>query len=371
MTNIKTDRAIGIEKEFDNLSYVTLRNEIISNYPHLNFLRVISDGSLPNGGEVVFPPLSFKAESTWKINSEVNDIIIRLGGNITTRCGNHVHIGLKPITMDSEEFNTRSIVKFKQNKYFQDSNDALQFEVIKDICFRYAKHQLTINSFLARSRRDSRYCYNMADRVTRIENCTNLEQLKRVCGGKFNAINISHLEEDRGGKGTIEFRQHQGTLSTLKLKNWIEFIVTLVDYSHHNRFTLINQGTRYTEELTNTMPYNSKLYKVFQVCQTPNGATTQEIMTQCGINDARSVRRTINTIRRKIGCTQCVITLNQEFYGHLNGSSNGMYDLNGYKIPTEIERVSNGTMQLNNNSDCIYSNITDELKDYLDNRFTT
>ena len=38
MTNIKTDRAIGIEKEFDNLSYVTLRNEIISNYPHLNFL---------------------------------------------------------------------------------------------------------------------------------------------------------------------------------------------------------------------------------------------------------------------------------------------------------------------------------------------
>ena len=107
------------------------------------------------------------------------------------------------------------------------------------------------------------------------------------------------------------------------------------------------------------------------MCQNPNGATTRQIMESVGINDARSVRRTINTIRRKVGCTQCVITLNQEFYGHLNGSSNGMYDLNGYKIPTEIERVSNGTMQLNNNSDCIYSNITDELKDYLDNRFTT
>ena len=54
------------------------------------------------------------------------------------------------------------------------------------------------------------------------------------------------------------------------------------------------------ETLTNTMPYNTKLYKVFQMIQTDEGATTREIMTQCGINDARSVRRTINTIRRKL-----------------------------------------------------------------------
>lgn len=371
MTNIKTDRALGFEREFDNLSPSVLQNEINTNYPHLNYLRVIRDGSLPNGGEVVFPPLSFKAESTWQISSEVNDIIIRLGGRVTKQCGHHVHVGLKPITMDAEEFNTKSIAKFKQNKYFQDSNDAIQFEIIKDICFRYAKHQATINSFLSPSRRDSRYCRNMADRVARIENCTNLFQLQNVCGGKFNAINISHLESNGGGKGTIEFRQHQGTFNNTKLKNFVEFIVTLVDYSHHNRFNLVDQGTRYTESLNNSMPYNSKLWKVFQLCQTPNGATTQEIMSQCGINDARSVRRTINTIRRKIGCTQCVITLNQEFYGHLNGSSNGMYDLNGYKIPTEIERVSNGTIQLNNNSDCIWSNVRDELRQYLENRFTT
>ena len=115
MTNIKTDRAIGIEKEFDNLSYMTLRDEIRSNYPHLNYLRVISDGSLPNGGEVVFPPLSFKAESTWQINSEVNDIIIRLGGNITTRCGNHVHIGLKPITIDRDWETNDNIINLRIN----------------------------------------------------------------------------------------------------------------------------------------------------------------------------------------------------------------------------------------------------------------
>ena len=118
------------------------------------------------------------------------------------------------------------------------------------------------------------------------------------------------------------------------------------------------------------MPPYSKLWKVFEMCQSVNGATTQEIMTQCGINDARSVRRTINTIRRKIGCTQCVITLNQEFYGHLNGTSNQQYDLNGYKIPQEIERISQGTIQLNDNDDCVWSNLRQDLKQWFHDRIT-
>ena len=124
------------------------------------------------------------------------------------------------------------------------------------------------------------------------------------------------------------------------------------------------------ETLTNTMPYNTKLYKVFQMIQTDEGATTREIMTQCGINDARSVRRTINTIRRKLGSTQSVITLNQEYYGHLNGTSNQQYDLNGYKIPQQIERISQGSIQLNDNDDCIWSNLRQDLKQWFHNRIT-
>jgi len=366
--------AIGIEKEFDNLDYFTLRREIQDNYPHLNYLRIIGDGSLRNGGEVVFPPLSFNAESTWSINSEVNDIIIRLGGRITTQCGQHVHIGLKPITMDSEQFNIESIAKFRQGKYFQDSNDHLQFEVIKDICFRYAKHQAIINSVVSRSRRGSRYCYEINNRLPQIESSSNINQLKSSISGKFNAINLTNIHISSNGKiegkGTIEFRQHQGTLSTEKLKNWVEFLVNLIDYSKNHRFTLVDQGSRYIERLTNTMPYGTKLYRVFQMLQTPNGATTQQIMNHCNINDARSVRRTINTIRRKLGSTQSVTTLNQEFYGHLNGSSNGQYDLNGYIIPLEIERISQGSIQLNDSDDCVWSNMRQELKTWFDNRMT-
>ena len=366
--------AIGIEKEFDNLDIMTLRNEIRNNYPHLDYLRIIGDGSLRNGGEVVFPPLSFKAESTWSINSQVNDIIISLGGRITTQCGQHVHIGLKPITMDSEEFNLESIRLFRQHKYFQDSTDHLQFEVIKDVCFRYAKYQSDINKLVSRSRRGSRYCYEINNRLSQIESSTNISQLKNSISGKFNAINLTNIQLAPNGKiqgkGTIEFRQHQGTLSTEKLKNWIEFLVNLIDYSKNYRFTLVDQGTRYMETLTNTMPYNTKLYRVFEMIQTDEGATTREIMTQCGINDARSVRRTINTIRRKLGSTQSVITLNQEYYGHLNGTSNQQYDLNGYKIPQQIERISQGSIQLNDNDDCIWSNLRQDLKQWFHDRIT-
>ena len=35
------DLAIGIEKEFDNLDIMTLRNEIRNNYPHLDYLRIM------------------------------------------------------------------------------------------------------------------------------------------------------------------------------------------------------------------------------------------------------------------------------------------------------------------------------------------
>jgi hypothetical protein len=94
-------------------------------------------------------------------------------------------------------------------------------------------------------------------------------------------------------------------------------------------------------------------------------------MESVGINDARSVRRTINTIRRRLGCTQSVITLNQEFYGHLNGTSNGEYDLNGYKIPQEIERISRGQIVVNNNNDHVLSNLNESIKEWIDERIGT
>ena len=105
--------------------------------------------------------------------------------------------------------------------------------------------------------------------------------------------------------------------------------------------------------------------------QSENGATTREIMETVGINDARSVRRTINTIRRKLGDCSLVICLNQEYYGHLNGTSNGLYDLNGYKIPLEVEKESQGEIVINNNADSHpFTNLAESLKTWFNNRIS-
>jgi len=362
--------AIGLEIEVDNLS-VANAIPLFANHPTLNFCKVKRDESIHNGCEVVLPPLSFQAESTWDYVSQAYELLTTNGARITTKCGHHVHIGLKPITMDSEDFNNQSIQLYRdRTQYFQDSTEFMQFELIKDVCFRYAKHQDFISSMLASSRRSSRYCSPINNSLNRIESSTNIQDLKYSISGKFNAINLLNYNIN-GGRGTIEFRQHQGTLNSTKIKNWISFIVNMFDYSLNFRLETINQGTRYNETLTNTMPYNTKLHRVFALCQNPNGATTREIMTQCGINDARSVRRTINTIRRRLGSTQSVVTLNQEFYGHLNGTSNQQYDLNGYKIPQEIERISQGEIIVNNNNDHVLRNLNESIKEWIENRIET
>jgi len=362
--------ALGFETEIEGLNTYDA-SRLYRDHPILNFIKVKSDASLTNGCELVFPPLSFQAESTWEYLSQVYELAMSNGGRITKNCGHHVHVGLKPIAMDSEDFNRQSIELFKnRNQYFQDSTEFMQFELIKDVCFRYAKHQDFISSMLASSRRHSRYCRPIDNSLNRIESSSNIQDLKYSINGKFNAINLLNYNIN-GGKGTIEFRQHQGTLNSTKMRNWVSFIVNMFDYSLNFRLETINQGTRYNETLSNTMPYNTKLYRVFALCQNPNGATTREIMESVGINDARSVRRTINTIRRRLGSTQSVVTLNQEFYGHLNGTSNQQYDLNGYKIPQEIERISQGQTIVNNNNDHVLRNLDESIKQWIEERIET
>ena len=87
------------------------------------------------------------------------------------------------------------------------------------------------------------------------------------------------------------------------------------------------------------MPRNTKLHQVFEMLQTDNGATTREIMDSVGINDARSVRRTINTIRRKLGdCSFGYLFNSRILFVQLNFLQSNINVLNGYKIPKQVEK---------------------------------
>ena len=117
-----------------------------------------------------------------------------------------------------------------------------------------------------------------------------------------------------------------------------------INYSHNKRVKVVNQGELVNQPITNIFRPRTKLFKAFNLLQTEQGCTTRDLMTECNIDDARSVRRTINTLRCRLGSPKAVVTLNQEFYGYRNGESNGLYDLNGYKIPTHVDVRSQGAV---------------------------
>ena len=77
-----------------------------------------------------------------------------------------------------------------------------------------------------RSRTNNRYCQPL--NAPKIHNATNIQQLNH---GKFYAINL-----DTWRRGTIEFRQHSGTIEANKIWNWLLFLNNFVTWTVQNRF---------------------------------------------------------------------------------------------------------------------------------------
>jgi hypothetical protein len=152
---------------------------------------------------------------------------------VNRSCGLHVHIGIANA----------------ERKFLAD-------EVLM-IMERYSSLKPEIDRLLARSRRsgeDSDYCTdfdssieNVRDLIERMPGTQrrqpmgqgNLDQLAN-CAEHYDAVSIQSLDK----YGTIEFRQHQGTLSGEKITNWIRFLLTHVDVSRY----LVSKGIEARDE---------------------------------------------------------------------------------------------------------------------------
>ena len=97
-------------------------------------------------------------------------------------------------------------------------------------------------------------------------------------------------------------------------------------------------------------------------------------LQECNINDARSIRRTVNTIKARYRTQKAVICNTQHSYGYANGSSNEQYDLNGYKINdgATLTRMSNGNISTDYSvTDSVYADVSSDLQTYFENRIET
>lgn len=165
------------------------------NYNHrdIDTTKIVSDSSIrgDDANEVVTPPLT-----EWDDLRTICESIRAAGGRVNKSCGLHVHL----------DFSERDVA------------------LAQRIGHNYYMLRLLINNSLAPSRASNMYCsvrYIVATSETPLS-------LRQLCmPGRYVAVNYTAIARH----GTIEFRQHQGTLNFAKIRKWIMFLQSLVEWS--------------------------------------------------------------------------------------------------------------------------------------------
>lgn len=165
-----------------------------------NTWKVCGDGSIQarNGFELVSPPLEYNAENL-EVVRKVCNLLNDFGVDVNKSCGLHVH------------FDARSMsVKHLCNVYN-----------------RYRKFEAGIDSFMPTSRRASNnsYCKSLyADLRPMADLATTAAQVH----DRYYKVNLQSFVKF----GTIEFRQHSGTVNGSKVVNWVKFLKQFIDASN-------------------------------------------------------------------------------------------------------------------------------------------
>lgn len=220
---LPSDRTFGVEAEFfgitpqaaiDALYQVGIdcRHE---NHNHVTrtWWKIVYDASVNSRGtgqghgiELVSPIL--RGEEGMAVAALAVNTLQGIGGKTDKTCGLHVHVGMDGLV-------GRDVVK------------------IMDL---YTANQENINKLIARSRWRNIYCQPIdnATRNSRVVNdfasaTTALETMRLGNAlqyyDRYHAVNLASYAK----YGTIEFRQHQGTLNGEKLTSWVRFLLALVE----------------------------------------------------------------------------------------------------------------------------------------------
>jgi len=176
--------------------------------------KVTTDGSLgsyTSGAEVVSPILS--GEEGFAILTKVCDAMRVAGCKINRNCGLHVHVGAR--------------------------NENVSF--FKSLARLYRKFDGAINSVLAPSRTNNIYAHPHHIDETRLDAAVSVDDVTNAVGQRagrdyvrssyrYRKVNYCSFFQH----GTVEFRQHQGTVEAAKAVHWVKFCLALVATARAN-----------------------------------------------------------------------------------------------------------------------------------------
>lgn len=203
-----SNRTFGVEIEFvgnRSAAVRALQNAgiecTLEGYNHYtrSTWKCVHDGSVANGGEIVSPIL--RGEEGIATLKTVLRTLSAGSFRISRDCGIHVHVGARDLSVDQ----IRTIVK------------------------RYAHNESVIDSMMPRSRRESNntYCQSLSGVVGgRMDRASSNEALQSAMNyDRYFKVNLMSIARH----GTIEFRQHSGSLNASKVSNWVKFCLNFVE----------------------------------------------------------------------------------------------------------------------------------------------
>lgn len=193
--------------------------------------KVVSDGSVPRGCEVVSPILSgIEGLDTLK---KVVEAIHASGGRAGTDCGLHVHV---------------------------DARDLAPLELAA-VASRYHAFEEKIDTFVHPRRRgeSARWCNGMRF-VLEAMKFANFEESARSIlqnMGRYHKLNLQAFLRH----GTVEFRQLEGTTDFNKISTWVQFCVAFVESSRLSADFVSAERQRFREVRSNLPPELAQLIR--------------------------------------------------------------------------------------------------------------
>lgn len=202
---IITNRTYGIEIEAYNIDRHILAqamNEagietVVEGYNHVtrNHWKIVTDASLQGNKtfEIVSPIL--RGENGLDQIRTVCRVLNEKNAKVNRSCGLHVH-------HDAHDFKARNF---------------------ENLFILYRRAEKTIDSFMPISRRgnNNRFCRSIKDH----------DGTRRLFADRYYKLNLSSFHRH----GTVEFRQHSGTVEAEKIINWVILTQKMVEHSRSSK----------------------------------------------------------------------------------------------------------------------------------------
>lgn len=157
--------------------------------------KVVYDSTVPGGCEVVSPPMRSDAAGYAEVK-KVCSVLTDAGARVNITTGTHVHV-------DTDGMDREQIVRFVRS---------------------YADNQQHMDTLVSRSRRNGRWARSW-DTRTLTAVLDRFAATGTMNADRYHTVNVMSYPR----YGTIEFRQHQGTINGDKLVRWIEVLIGLAD----------------------------------------------------------------------------------------------------------------------------------------------